>query len=70
MSQIEGPIMKAIGYIDAGVIAAENALIEFETEIPQLGPNDLLVDVQGISVNPVDVKLRAVGPWRVIWRNL
>lgn len=51
--------MKAIGYIDAGVIAAENALIEFETEIPQLGPNDLLVDVQGISVNPVDVKLRA-----------
>lgn len=51
--------MKAIGYTDAGAIAAENALIEFETEIPQLGPNDLLVEVRGISVNPVDVKLRA-----------
>ncbi|MEM8716002.1 MAG: zinc-binding alcohol dehydrogenase family protein [Cyanobacteria bacterium P01_G01_bin.4] len=51
--------MKAIGYTDAGAIAAENALIEFETEIPQLGPNDLLVEVRGLSVNPVDVKLRA-----------
>lgn len=51
--------MKAIGYRDAGPIAAANALIEFETDIPQPGPNDLLVDVRGISVNPVDVKLRA-----------
>lgn len=51
--------MKAIGYTDAGPISAENALIEFETDIPQPGPNDLLVDVRGISVNPVDVKVRA-----------
>lgn len=51
--------MKAIGYTNAGAIAAENALIEFETEIPQPGANDLLVEVRGISVNPVDVKLRA-----------
>ena len=52
-------MMKAIGYRTAGPIAAENALIEFETETPQPGPYDLLVDVRGVSVNPVDVKLRA-----------
>ena len=60
-------MMKAIGYNDAGPISAENALIEFETDMPQPGPNDLLVEVRGISVNPVDVKVRAsvqpeVGP--------
>ena len=52
-------MMKAIGYTDAGPISAENALIEFETDMPQPGPKDLLVEVRGISVNPVDVKLRA-----------
>ena len=52
-------MMKAIGYRDAGPIAAENALIEFEADIPEPGPNDLLVEVKGISVNPVDVKVRA-----------
>lgn len=52
-------MMKAIGYTEAGPIAAENALIEFEADIPDPGPKDLLVEVRGISVNPVDVKLRA-----------
>lgn len=52
-------MMKAIGYMNAGPISAENALIEFEVDIPEPGPNDLLVEVRGISVNPVDVKLRA-----------
>ncbi|MBE9102984.1 zinc-binding alcohol dehydrogenase family protein [filamentous cyanobacterium LEGE 07170] len=51
--------MKAIGYTDAGPISAVNALIEFETDRPQPGSNDLLVEVRGISVNPVDVKVRA-----------
>ena len=51
--------MKAIGYSDAGIISAENALAEFETESPQPGASDLLVEVRGVSVNPVDVKLRA-----------
>jgi len=51
--------MKAIGYRNAGPISAENALIEFETDAPKPGPNDLLVEVRGISVNPVDVKVRA-----------
>lgn len=51
--------MKAIGYMDAGPISAKNALIEFEGDVPQPGANDLLIEVKGISVNPVDVKLRA-----------
>lgn len=51
--------MKAIGYPKAGPLSAENALIEFETKAPQPGPNDLLVEVRGVSVNPVDVKVRA-----------
>jgi len=51
--------MKAIGYTDAGPISAGNALIEFEADIPKPGPKDLLVEVRGISVNPVDVKVRA-----------
>ncbi|NEP36984.1 MAG: zinc-binding alcohol dehydrogenase family protein, partial [Moorea sp. SIO3B2] len=51
--------MKAIGYNQAGPITAPDALIEFETETPELGSQDLLVEVRGISVNPVDVKVRA-----------
>lgn len=51
--------MKAIGYKKAGPITAPSALIEFETEVPETGAHDLLVEVQGISVNPVDVKVRA-----------
>lgn len=51
--------MKAIGYKNAGPISAKNALIEVETDMPQPGPNDLLVEVHGVSVNPVDVKVRA-----------
>ncbi len=51
--------MKAIGYSQAGSISAHDALVRFETETPQLRPRDLLVEVHGISVNPVDVKVRA-----------
>jgi NADPH2:quinone reductase len=51
--------MKAIGYQNAGPISEEDALIEFKAQVPQLRANDLLVEVCGISVNPVDVKLRA-----------
>ena len=50
--------MKAIGYTQAGPIAAADSLIEFEAETPELRPHDLLVEVRGISVNPVDVKVR------------
>ena len=52
--------MKAIGYKNAGPITAENALIEIEKELPKLGTYDLLIEVKGISVNPVDVKVRSM----------
>ena len=48
--------MKAIGYNVAGS-ACNLAVVEVER--PVIGPRDLLVAVKGISVNPVDVKLRA-----------
>lgn len=50
--------MKAIGYKQTGPISASDALIEFEMETPELKPRDLLVEVRGISINPVDVKVR------------
>lgn len=50
--------MKAIGYKQTGPISAANSLIEFEAPKPELGARDLLVEVKGISVNPVDVKVR------------
>ena len=55
--------MQAIGYKQAGPITAPEALIPFDAEMPELRPRDLLVEVRGISVNPVDVKVRAMmGP--------
>ncbi|SFO37586.1 zinc-binding alcohol dehydrogenase family protein [Roseovarius lutimaris] len=48
--------MKAIGYNEAG--SADNLAV-VEVARPVIGPRDLLVAVKGISVNPVDVKLRA-----------
>ncbi|GAA5505446.1 zinc-binding alcohol dehydrogenase family protein [Novipirellula caenicola] len=50
--------MKAIGYTQAGPIDAADSLVEVEAETPELRPHDLLVEVRGISVNPVDVKVR------------
>ena len=51
--------MRAIGYTDRGPISSETAVVEFETGKPHPGPEDLLVEVRGISVNTVDVKVRA-----------
>ena len=51
--------MKAIGYTQAGPVDGSGTLQAIELGKPQLGPRDLLVRVKGISVNPVDVKLRA-----------
>lgn len=51
--------MRAIGYTDRGPISAEPSIVEFETAKPQPDSNGLLVEIRGISVNPVDVKVRA-----------
>ncbi|GAB3293486.1 zinc-binding alcohol dehydrogenase family protein [Pseudoclavibacter terrae] len=42
---------------------APGQLVDVEVERPQPGPNDLLVEVRAVSVNPVDTKVRAsAGP--------
>ncbi|MEO0898951.1 MAG: zinc-binding alcohol dehydrogenase family protein [Bacteroidota bacterium] len=51
--------MKAIGYSQAGPLDADGSLKEIQLEKPSLRPHDLWVEVKGISVNPVDVKLRS-----------
>tara|TARA_R110002020_G_scaffold25127_16_gene81830 strand:+ start:8628 stop:9623 length:996 start_codon:yes stop_codon:yes gene_type:complete len=48
--------MKAFGYERAG---SADVLTAIDTARPAIGPRDLLVAVKGVSVNPVDVKLRA-----------
>ncbi|WP_423842101.1 zinc-binding alcohol dehydrogenase family protein [Acanthopleuribacter pedis] len=52
--------MKAIVHREAGPIGAENALVEVLLPKPKPGPHDLLVAVRGVSMNPVDVKVRAL----------
>ena len=51
--------MNAIAYRSAGPLSNPNALVAVEMEEPTPGPRDLVVRVRGVSVNPVDVKLRA-----------
>ena len=52
----------AIGYQDNLPASTEDSLIERTVEAPAPGPHDLLVEVAAVSVNPVDVKLRAGAP--------
>lgn len=51
--------MKSIGYRRAQPITTADSLIELDLPAPTPEPEDLLVAVKAISVNPVDVKLRA-----------
>jgi len=50
--------MKAIGYNTLGHISESDSLVEFETNAPKPGARDLLVEVRGVSTNPVDIKVR------------
>ncbi len=50
--------MKAVGYKSIGPIHRTDALIDFEAEKPTATGHDLLVQVQAVSVNPVDTKIR------------
>ena len=50
--------MKAIGYQKAGPIAEANSLVDIDVPVPELRPHDVLVQVKGISINPVDSKIR------------
>lgn len=51
--------MKAVGYHKPLPIKDDDSLMDLELAKPQPGPCDLRVAVQAVSVNPVDVKLRA-----------
>lgn len=51
--------MKAIGYIEPQDINQPEALLDIELANPVATGRDLLIKVQAISVNPVDVKIRA-----------
>ncbi|MET1024787.1 MAG: zinc-binding alcohol dehydrogenase family protein [Pseudoxanthomonas sp.] len=51
--------MKAIAYTQAGLpIDDPAALIDIDLPRPQPGPQDLLVRIHAVSVNPVDTKVR------------
>lgn len=54
--------MKAIGYAQPQAIENSESLIDIELEKPQATGQDLLIKVQAVSVNPVDVKVRASAP--------
>lgn len=51
--------MKAIGYHTPLPIDDERALVDLDLPTPEPGRHDLRVAVRAVSVNPVDVKLRA-----------
>ena len=51
--------MKAIGAIKSLPVTDPKCLVEFSASKPKCGPNDILVEVAAIGVNPVDTKIRA-----------
>ncbi|NAZ52146.1 zinc-binding alcohol dehydrogenase family protein [Vibrio toranzoniae] len=50
--------MKAIGFTQSLAITEQKSLFEFETNLPELKNNDLLVKVSATSINPADAKIR------------
>jgi zinc-binding alcohol dehydrogenase family protein len=51
--------MKAVGYYRNLPINDPESLVDLDLPEPAPGPHDLLVEVHAVSVNPVDVKVRA-----------
>ncbi|MEZ8190396.1 zinc-binding alcohol dehydrogenase family protein [Vibrio sp. 1F279] len=50
--------MKAIGFTQSFAITEQDSLFEFETSLPELKNNDLLVKVSATAINPADAKIR------------
>lgn len=48
-----------IAATENGPVDAPQSFVEIDLELPDLGAHDLLVAVKAVSVNPVDVKVRA-----------
>ncbi|TAY98011.1 zinc-binding alcohol dehydrogenase family protein [Rhizobium leguminosarum] len=51
--------MHAVAYKTPQPISAETSLIDVELPMPEAKGHDLLVEIKAVSVNPVDVKVRA-----------
>lgn len=51
--------MKAVAYTRSLPIDDSASLTDVVVDVPTVRPRDLLVDVRAVSVNPVDVKVRA-----------
>lgn len=63
--------MKAVAYKTAGSIDREDALQDVELPRPTASGRDILVEVQAVSVNPVDTKVRkGVNPEQDQWKIL
>ena len=63
--------MRAVGYQKSLPIENENALVDVDLPTPSPQGRDLLVQIQAVSVNPVDTKVRkrtGAGPesWKVL----
>lgn len=54
--------MRAVAAPRGLPVTDPQALVDVEVPVPQLSPHDLLVRVEAVSVNPVDVKVRASLP--------
>ncbi|MCX7514444.1 zinc-binding alcohol dehydrogenase family protein [Frateuria sp. STR12] len=54
--------MKAVAFTHRLAIDVPGSLLDLELPVPRHGGHDLLVQVEAVSVNPVDTKLRAHGP--------
>jgi NADPH2:quinone reductase len=52
-------VMRAVAYRKNLPIGDPQSLVDLELPVPEPGPHDLLVWVEAVSVNPVDVKVRA-----------
>ncbi|ARO29375.1 Zn-dependent alcohol dehydrogenase GroES-like protein [Rhizobium sp. NXC14] len=51
--------MRAVAYKTPLPITAETSLIDVDLPMPEARGHDLLVEIKAVSVNPVDVKVRA-----------
>jgi NADPH:quinone reductase len=51
--------MKSVGYKTPGPVTAPDSFVDFTATKPSPKGHDILVEVKAISVNPVDVKIRA-----------
>ncbi|MHA6763805.1 zinc-binding alcohol dehydrogenase family protein [Streptacidiphilus sp. PAMC 29251] len=49
----------AIAATASGPVDADTSFVAVKLDLPAPGPHDLLVEVRAVSVNPVDVKVRA-----------